>query len=453
MNRILPTIGPETENYSKLKKIITFTKTLRLNGSHGNRLWHEKISKRIKDINNNVKILFDIPGVKPRTANDKKVNILKNEKICFYFKIKPPTKYKCVEITNPLPEIKRNTKFFTLSDGQYYFTLEKKNKNYVIGKSSEKFILKPKKGLNIPYSKYDNSRQINKFLKFIKKYRKVKFDALGLSFIQDAKILKKIKKKYPDYILISKIENFVGYQNAEEIVINSDCIMIDRGDLGAEIEDNNLFNAISKISLLCRKHGKSLIMATENLDSMIVRKTPTKSEIVSLGHSLSLNADKIMLSDETATSKNWSFIISWLDKFIKHNKNETQSNAIKKNFFVKKNIFWNMVKSISDIPVVLFSKKGYAFEHISSINPNIELTVFTDSSKTETKSLFRANTRIFRINTFDLSGKNNHIYKNIKLHKREIFKNSKYVLLIYISYPRKRSRANTISLVTKEDFV
>ena len=51
-------------------------------------------------------------------------------------------------------------------------------------------------------------------------------------------------------------------------------------------------------------------MATENLDSMIVRKTPTKSEIVSLGHSLSLNADKIMLSDETATSKNWYFIIT-----------------------------------------------------------------------------------------------------------------------------------------------
>ena len=102
---------------------------------------------------------------------------------------------------------------------------------------------------------------------------------------------------------MSKIENSLGLQNVEKISKSSDIIMIDRGDLAAEIGNEKLYDAIVSISQASKKFGKSLIMATENLDPMMTRKSPTKSEIVSLGFSLSINADKIMLSDETATSK------------------------------------------------------------------------------------------------------------------------------------------------------
>ena len=190
-------------------------------------------------------------------------------------------------------------------------------------------------------------------------------------------------------------------------------------------------------------------MATENLETMLYNDNPSKSEIMSLGHSLQLDSDKIMLSDETATSKNWFQIIKWLDNFIKlHEKNiSAYKNSKKKN-----QNFWNILDNIVDIPVVIFSKKGFALEQISKLRKNIELTVFTDSPKVATLCMFRSKTRVFQVDNFDKSQHAKHIYSNIKKNKKIIFKNNKQALLIYVAYPRKNSRANTLSLITQEDF-
>jgi pyruvate kinase len=79
--------------------------------------------------------------------------------------------------------------------------------------------------------------------------------------------------------------------------------MIDRGDLAAEIGFDNLFPAINYISDQTKAHGKPLIMATENLETMLERNVPSKSEVMSIAHSASIGVDCIMLSEETATSK------------------------------------------------------------------------------------------------------------------------------------------------------
>lgn len=448
MSKILPTIGPISEDVNSLKKILSVSKLVRINGSHGTLDWHKKIARRIKNIDREAKILLDIPGIKPRTANIESTKIKKNEIVYFYFSNRIKYDGKSIKITNPLPKIDKRCKFFSISDGQFHFKLLKKSQNYIKGKSKQDFILEPKKGLNIPFSEYNEILQGKKFIKFLNLFKEVSFDAVGLSFVQHTKILKTIKKKYPQYILVSKIENLIGLRNNSDIIKESDVIMIDRGDLSAEIGDQNLFRAISDISKNTKKSGKSLIMATENLDSMIHRKSPTKSEIVSIAHSLSIKSDKIMLSDETATSNQWWQIIVWLQKFIAEN--ERSLKILNKND-KEKNFFWDMIGNITDLPVVVFSKKGYAFENISKLNPDINLTVFTDSNKTATNCMFRANTKIYKTKKFS-SKKIDHIYNSIKSKSELIFKDTEKVILIYITYPRKNSRANTISILSKEDF-
>ena len=71
MTKILATIGPESCKTSDIIKISNFTNTLRLNLSHSNLGWHKKICDRIKKINRNITILVDLPGIKPRTKNQK----------------------------------------------------------------------------------------------------------------------------------------------------------------------------------------------------------------------------------------------------------------------------------------------------------------------------------------------------------------------------------------------
>ena len=84
--KILPTIGPITQDISKLKTIFRYCKIVRLNASHNKVKWHKDTINKIKKIENDVDILLDIPGIKPRTNNEKTIFVKKNQIIKFTYK-------------------------------------------------------------------------------------------------------------------------------------------------------------------------------------------------------------------------------------------------------------------------------------------------------------------------------------------------------------------------------
>jgi pyruvate kinase len=452
MTNILSTIGPATENSNNLRKIVNHSKFVRLNGAHNDLFWHKKICSRIKKINPSCKILIDLPGIKPRTLNSKNLLIKKNQKIIFYFgKKKKINDVTQIQISKPLPKFKKPLSF-SVSDGKFIFKFISKGKNYIIGKSKEQFTLLSKKGLNIPFSIYDNKFQEKVYLDFLKKIKNFNFDAIGLSYVQDHKLVDKMRYK-SNKIIVSKIENDQGCKNMSSICQSSDIIMIDRGDLAAEIGDTNLYNQTIKISKCAKYYGKLLIMATENLETMILNNAPTKSEIISLSFSKSLNADYLMLSDETATSKKFLKIINWLKNF--NNVHENQKINSKKNnkLIPTKDIFFSNLSKINekDNKIIVFTRKGYVIEKILSINPSIEMIIFTDNQKVYDLSYLRMNSLIFKTSKFPIS-LDKFIYFNISSNKKIIFKNNKNVCLLYAAFARKNSRANTLSILEKKDF-
>ena len=156
-----------------------------------------------------------------------------------------------------------------------------------------------------------------KYLQFLKKISRLDFDCIGLSFIQNPKIIIKLKKLYPEKLFISKIENYLGYKNRISIIKESDAIMIDRGDLSAEVGISKLSEYTDRIIQDAKKIGKPVIIATENLNSLIHETSPSKSDVVNLDYYIFKNVDYLMLSDETATSKNWKNTIYWLSNYLK----------------------------------------------------------------------------------------------------------------------------------------
>ncbi len=317
--KILATIGPNKDFVNYIKKILKFTKYVRTNASHNTIKWHEDTSRIIKKINKKAFYLLDIPGIKPRTLNEKELFIKKNEVVSFIFKKKIINngKYKTIRLSKPLPKINKVVKHFSLYDGRYEFKILSFKKNQIVGKSLSTFILLPGKGLNIPLSIYDEILQNKMYLDFLSKCKKIDFNAIGISYIQSSKVINKIRARFPKQKIVSKIENLEGVNNLEEIISSTDIVMIDRGDLCAEIGYNNLFATINKIAATASEYKKPLIMATENLDNMILNLNPTKSEIISLEYSKLIGTSFIMLSEETATSSNWFNTIRWLENFIK----------------------------------------------------------------------------------------------------------------------------------------
>ena len=445
--RILATIGPNTCNENAIKKISKYTNLFRLNGSHNTFNWHKKTLKLIKKINKESLIFLDVPGIKPRTNNKNEIFVKKNEIVNFYYNnIISEHNIKSVNVTRPLPKFKTKPKFFTLNDGLFSFRCKSFKKNVLSGIALNDFIIETKKGLNIPFSKYDDNLQTKLILDFFKTFQSLDVDGYGISFVQNEKILKKLKSKFPQKLLISKIENYLGLKNVDLISKYTDMIMIDRGDLSAEIEPENLYGAIEKISTSCKSEGKPLIMATENLVSMTKNNQPSKSEIISLGHSMSINTDCIMLSEETATSMNYSLILKWLSNFLKRNK---FSKKIAYTKSITHNPLWDAVSNLPNMPTIIISLSGKALFNIVKLNNNNNIHLITDSKIL--KVLCRFYKSDIKVSFQKVKGRipSNIVYEYVRMNATELFKNNEDICAIFVSQPFKGAEADNITIINK----
>ena len=239
-------------------------------------------------------------------------------------------------------------------------------------------------------------------------------------------------------------------KNVSEISSASDAVMVDRGDLVAEVGFSNLFSAVEKISQITKSLGRPLIMATENLESMTTRKLPSKSEVISLAHSATLGVDCFMLSEETAMSKNRREIVDWLHTFLKQKMPVKTYEPGKK--FRRYNLIWQALAGFENLPAIIVSKSGRALFNFMAHRPSGEITILTSSKKTEKVSMLFGNkikvirTEIPQKNTVSL------IYNIIMQKKEEIFENYDQVIAVYVSEYLVEPRANTISLFDRVDF-
>jgi pyruvate kinase len=441
MTRIISTVGPISSN-KNLKFVVENSGIIRLNMSHNTSAWHKKNINFIKKLDPNKYILVDIPGAKPRTLNNSAVNIKKDEKIIFKFNIKKKIK-SLIPISNPLPRLSKNKiKYFSVSDGNFLFKFVSLKKNELVGISCQSFILYPRKGLNVPFSIYDNKYQSKIYINFIKKISNLKFDCIGLSFVQDSKIIDILKNFYKNKIFISKIENYLGYKNRKDIIRASDAIMVDRGDLAAEVGNENLTDYVDEIIKDCKFYAKPIIIATENLNSLINSSTPSKSDILNLDYYISKKVDFIMLSDESATSKYWKNTIFWLKKYLQSKKKIPNS--------IKTIDIQEILKKVDNQVLVVFSKKGYFLENLRGVNYS-KLILFTENKDLSKSSNLKENINSFYIK-FPKKNIDNFLFKNIKNKKKIIFKYNETAALLNVTFPRKKSRINTLIVISKKDF-
>ena len=126
---------------------------------------------------------------------------------------------------------------------------------------------------------------------------RIKPDILALSFVEKKEDIIQIKKLMPEKaIIFSKIETQKSLENIQEILTESDGIMIGRGDLAIYSALKDFFSNQEMIIKEARKHKKPVYVATDILSSMESRQLPTRSEIIDLSFLLKSQIDGLVFS-------------------------------------------------------------------------------------------------------------------------------------------------------------
>jgi pyruvate kinase len=188
--------------------------------------------------------------------------------------------------------------------------------------------------------------------------------------------------------VIAKIEMPSALVDLRNIIVESDAVMVARGDLGVELPVEKVPMAQRDIIRKCIHRAKPVIVATQMMESMIDRIKPNRSEITDVANAVLEGADAVMLSGETATGQHPALVVQTMKKIIqeverteyRYNREEDLKPQPKSPSFLSDAICYNACKIAKDVnaeALVGMTQSGYTAFILSSYRPKSPLYIFT----------------------------------------------------------------------------
>ncbi|KAI9300436.1 pyruvate kinase [Cunninghamella echinulata] len=313
---IICTIGPKTNHVDKLIDLIDAGMNIvRMNFSHGDYDYHKSVLDNARKASAErpdkvIAIALDTKGPEIRTGmmkDDKELPIQKGTELLFHTDDQYATscddKVMYVDYKN-LPKVIEVGKMIYVDDGVLSFQVQEVFEDHVKVIALNDGKLASKKGVNLPNTNVDLPALSEKDKNDLMFGVENGVDMIFASFIrrgQDVKDIRRVLGEKGKHIkIICKLENHQGCENFDEILNETDGIMIARGDLGIEIPCERVFIAQKMMIAKCNLQGKPVACATQMLESMTYHPRPTRAEVSDVANAVLDGADLVMLSGETA---------------------------------------------------------------------------------------------------------------------------------------------------------
>jgi pyruvate kinase len=392
--KIVATVGPACDSYEQLLELVRAgVNVFRLNFSHGT---HEDFVHLInKTEPYNIAILADLQGPKLRVGDLEGGSLdIKEGDILTFTNEKVVGTMEKIYVSYPdlHSDVQVGEKIL-IDDGKLEVVVTEITKNNDVKvEVTLGGILLPKKGVNLPDTNISLPSLTEKDLADLAFILTQKIDWVALSFVRRTEDITELKQKIKDggsmAKVIAKIEMPEALRNLRDIIVESDGIMIARGDLGVELPIEEVPLIQKDIIKKCLHRAKPVIVATQMMESMIERTKPNRSEITDVANAVLEGADAVMLSGETATGKYPRLVVETMTKIIleveqkayDYNRDEMLRPQSKSPSFLSDAICYNACKLAEDVDanaVIGMTQSGYTAFMLSSYRPKALLYIFT----------------------------------------------------------------------------
>ncbi|MFT5581749.1 MAG: pyruvate kinase [Psychromonas sp.] len=398
--KIVATMGPACDNLETLREMfMQGVNVCRLNFSHGSHKDHKNNIDLIRKLNDetglNVAILADLQGPKIRTHEIENNGVLldKDDVIKISSEKVLGNKERISINYDNLPRDVKPGERILVDDGKIILEVTHSDgKKELTAKVINGGILSSKKGVNLPNTKITMPSLTEKDKEDLNFAIEHNVDWIALSFVRSARDIIELKhhisQRSAKAKVIAKIEKPEALDDIDDIIAESDGVMVARGDLGVEIPYQNVPLIQKMLITKCRINAKPIIVATQMMESMIENITPSRAEVNDVANAVLDGADAVMLSGETSVGKHPIEVIRTMSNIVKemetfdgiYNKEELPEKN--QDRFISDSICFNAVRlaqRVNSDAIITMSYSGYTAYKIASQRPLAPVFVFTSN--------------------------------------------------------------------------
>jgi pyruvate kinase len=400
--KIVATLGPASAKKEVLKDmILSGLNVCRLNFSHGSYDDHAAAIKLIRELNDelgqNVAILADLQGPKIRTNEMENNGVLLDvgQEIKVLVEKVVGNKERFSINYVKLPQDVKSGERILLDDGKIVLEVKSTDgKSEIVCVVVQGGILSSKKGVNFPNTKISLPSLTEKDQLDLEFALDQEVDWVGLSFVRSARDIIELKHRISARSghakVIAKIEKPEALECIDDIIQESDGLMVARGDLGVEVPFQNVPLIQKMLITKCIHKAKPVIVATQMMETMISSMTPTRAEVNDVANAVLDGTDAVMLSGETSVGKYPVEVIKTMSNIIQemetfdgiYNKEELPEKN--QDRFISDSICFNacrLSQRVEADAIITMSFSGYTAYKIASQRPNTDIFVFTSNKK------------------------------------------------------------------------
>ncbi|ODT91037.1 MAG: pyruvate kinase [Sphingobacteriales bacterium SCN 48-20] len=398
--KIVATVGPACDTSEQLLDLVKAgVNVFRLNFSHGSHEDKARIIGHIREIIKNepynIAILGDLQGPKLRVGEieNNALPVVAGDILTFTNEKLVGNKERIyVSYPNLHSDVQVGNKIM-IDDGKLEVVVTAiLPNNDVQVEVTMGGVISSKKGVNLPDTRISLPALTEKDLVDLQFIIEQQLDWVALSFVRRVEDIRGLRQILNDHKskskIIAKIEMPEALTNIRDIIVESDGVMVARGDLGVELPVEKVPLIQKDLIRKCLHRAKPVIVATQMMESMIDRIKPNRSEITDVANAVLEGADAVMLSGETATGKHPTLVVQTMRKIImevektdyRYNLEEVLQPQAHSPSFLSDAICYNACSLANDSnaeALVGMTQSGYTGFMLSSYRPKSPLYIFT----------------------------------------------------------------------------